>query len=153
VTGWPAVGGFFGRGRCHDGGSGTVLVLGLIGVGVVLVTFVTALGDAVVARHRAEAAADLAVLAAAGSDCTGAAAVAAANGGTLTACSRLPDGSCVVRVAVPVALASRLLPAGERPLAHADARAGPPELVASAGTGPHVPAAGERPDPGTVRPG
>lgn len=153
MTGRSAAGGSFGRGRRYDGGSGTILVLGLIGVGVVLVTFVTALGGAVVARHRAEAAADLAALAAAGSDCTGAAAVAAANGGTLSACSRLADGSCVVRVAVPVAPASRLLPAGERPLAHADARAGPPELVDPAGAGAHVPAAGERPDPGTVRPG
>jgi secretion/DNA translocation related TadE-like protein len=153
VTGRAAAGGSFGRGRRHDGGSGTVLVLGLIGVAVVLVTFVAALGGAVDARHRAEAAADLAVLAAVGSDCTGAAAVAVANGGTLTACRRLADGSCVVRVAVPVALASRLLPAGERSLAYADARAGPPEFLDPAGAGPHPPAAGGRPDPGGGPPG
>jgi hypothetical protein len=122
-------------------------------VGVVLVTFVTALGGAVVTRHRAEASADLAALAGAGSDCTGAAAVAAANGGTLTACRRLADGSCVVRVTVPVAFAARLPPAGEWLLAHAAARAGPPELVAPAGAGPRASSAGERPDPGAVRPG
>jgi secretion/DNA translocation related TadE-like protein len=71
-----------------DGGSATVLVLGVCLVAFVLVTTVAALGSAVAARHRAESSADLASLAAAdvllgravGTPCEAARQVLARNG-------------------------------------------------------------------------
>jgi secretion/DNA translocation related TadE-like protein len=88
-------------------GAGSVLVLGAMGA------VVTVLGGGLVAAaglrdvHLARAAADLAALAAARSltsggaaDCAAAARVAAANGGALTWCRGLPDGTVVVRVGV-----------------------------------------------------
>jgi secretion/DNA translocation related TadE-like protein len=53
------------RARGADDGSATVLVLGVCLVALALVTAVAGLGSALVARHRAESAADLAALAAA----------------------------------------------------------------------------------------
>lgn len=109
-----------------DGGSGTVWALG-IGLLIILLGMIAALrGSAVLARHRAETAADFAALAAAirsvpGDGCIVAASMAAANGGRLVLCSTAgPDAR--VRVAVHFA------PAGLRSLermAYADARAGP----------------------------
>jgi secretion/DNA translocation related TadE-like protein len=87
-----------------------VLVLGVCLVAVVLLTTVAALGAALVARHRAEAVADLAALAAAdvlvgratGSPCGAAQEVVTANGAsdlTLVSCRPEPD-AVEVRVAV-----------------------------------------------------
>jgi secretion/DNA translocation related TadE-like protein len=84
-----------------DEGAGTVLVLGLVAVVTVLAAALALLGQAASARHRAEAAADLAALAAAdvvlgraaGEPCTRARRVATAGRARLTACQVLPDGS------------------------------------------------------------
>jgi secretion/DNA translocation related TadE-like protein len=83
-------------------------------------------GSAVIARHRAQAAADLAALAAAGrvgsgpqSACALASAVAVANRSRLTACT-VAELDMIVSVDVPVAL-GRIGVAS----AHAAARAGP----------------------------
>lgn len=143
-----------GAGR-SDRGSGTVLVLGLLGVVVALAGLVVLVGAVVVARHHAESAADLAALAAAGSDgldgpdpvpagvtlggtgagtgpggpgCRRAEAVATAGGGSLASCRRLDDGSYVVRVVVPVTVTSSLLPAVGDLRATARARAGLPPI-------------------------
>ena len=84
---------------------------------------------AVTARHRAEAAADLAALAAAGravtgstDPCAAAASIASANGAVLEACT--VDAGAVVQLRVGVRV--RLTPLGVR-WAHANARAGPVE--------------------------
>lgn len=96
-------------------------VLALVGAAAVLV------GAAVVARHRAGSAADLAALAVAvravrgdpGACVTGAA-VAAENGAELVDCAVGPDAVVAVEVSVPVRLGPLgLLAAGGR------ARAGP----------------------------
>ncbi|SDO90845.1 helicase/secretion neighborhood TadE-like protein [Klenkia soli] len=80
-------------------------VLALVGAATVLV------GAAVVARHRAGAAADLAALAVAGravlgdpAACDTGRAVAQANGADLTSCTVGPDAVVAVEVAVPVQL-------------------------------------------------
>jgi len=110
-----------------DRGSATVWVLALSGILGVLGAAVVLVGAAAVARHRANTAADLAALAAAGraalgepGACTLAAEVARANAAGLDSCA--VDGSAVVevRVSVPVRL-GRL---GVRS-ASARARAGP----------------------------
>lgn len=75
-----------------DAGSATVLVLGVAMVVVSAVCAMLMLGSAICARHSAQAAADLAALAAAqrigvdGSSCAAAEAVAAANAVALDAC-------------------------------------------------------------------
>ncbi|MBT0767361.1 hypothetical protein KIH74_00410 [Kineosporia sp. J2-2] len=86
----------------RDRGSGTVLMIGLVGVAAVLMAALLGLGGAVVARHRAGAAADLAALAAvdSGEGCAAAGRVAAANGARLAECDPAADGS--VRVTVTV---------------------------------------------------
>jgi secretion/DNA translocation related TadE-like protein len=92
----------------RDDGAGTVLALSLVALLSCLVLAAAALGSAVVARHRASAAADLAALAGAdralgratGSACPAAAAVAAAGGAALTGCTTGVDGSVTVTVAV-----------------------------------------------------
>jgi secretion/DNA translocation related TadE-like protein len=91
-------------------GSATVLALGVVGAVVVLLAGGTALGGAVRAAHQAQAAADLASLAAAvalqqgaGPDaaCRRAAGSAAhTNGAVLRACSPAADDSVTVRVSV-----------------------------------------------------
>jgi secretion/DNA translocation related TadE-like protein len=119
--------GLAGRGRRRprpDQGSGTVLMLVLVIFSGFLIAVTVALADAVLARHRAAAAADLAALAAAGvqdgSDgCAQAQRVASANAVGLSRCGRLDDGSVVVAVTVV---------GGRRHLfgaASAQARAGP----------------------------
>ena len=136
-------------GADRDRGSGTVLVLGLIAVVIVLTGFVAAVGISVIARHQAEAAADLAALAAAGSvsmmdpeslrgttgwvesGCARALAVAEANGGKLIICQNLNDGSVFVEVAVTVRVLPRLLVTDGALSATARARAGqPPPMTA-----------------------
>jgi secretion/DNA translocation related TadE-like protein len=112
------------RGSGPDHGSGVVLALGLIATTVILALAVVAWGAAALARHRAEAAADLAALAAASAPsagCARAARVAAVNGGDLAGCQVNGDGSVVVRVTVRVA--ATVVGPG---LATAVARAGQP---------------------------
>jgi secretion/DNA translocation related TadE-like protein len=92
-------------------GSATVWVLALSGVLATIGLAALLVGTAVVGRHRATTAADLAALAAAGQAvlgrpgaCAAAAEVAAANSAELTACT-VSDGAVVeVRVSVPVRL-------------------------------------------------
>ena len=94
-----------------DRGSATVWVLALSGVLAVLATAVVLVGGATVARHRANTAADLAALAAAGravldqpGACELAAEVAGANAATLDSCSVDASSVVEVRVKVPVRL-------------------------------------------------
>ena len=90
-----------------DRGSATVLALAAVLIGLVLATSSAALGAAVVARHRAEAAADLGALAAAdvllaratGSPCGAAAAVVRAHDAALISCT-VDQGDAVVRASV-----------------------------------------------------
>jgi secretion/DNA translocation related TadE-like protein len=135
-----------------DRGAGTVLALGLISVVIALAGLVTSVGASVVARHRAEAAADLAALAAASAtpegeeallsaasslvtaaDCGRAGAVASSGGASLTRCQGLDDGSVVVEVAVPVPVLDHLIRPQDRPTARARARAGPPKEPGAGG--------------------
>ncbi|MGR6967291.1 Rv3654c family TadE-like protein [Geodermatophilus sp. URMC 61] len=108
-------------------GSATVWVAALAGVLAAIGVAAVLVGAAVVARHRATTAADLAALAGAEhavrgepGACAAAGEVAGANGARLTACT-VGDGAVVeVGVAVPV----RLGPLGVS-RAGARARAGP----------------------------
>ena len=108
-------------------GSATVWVVALAGVLAAIGVAAVLVGTAVVGRHRATTAADLAALAAAEhavrgdpGACAAAGEVAGANGARLTACT-VGDGAVVeVAVAVPV----RLGPLGVS-RAGARARAGP----------------------------
>jgi secretion/DNA translocation related TadE-like protein len=96
--------------RPDDEGSGTVLALALVAVLTSLVLACAGLGAAVVARHRADSAADLGALAAAdrslgrspGDPCTAAARVVRAGGAQLTACRVASDASVSVSVQVPL---------------------------------------------------
>ncbi|MGY1635690.1 Rv3654c family TadE-like protein [Geodermatophilus sp. SYSU D00742] len=108
-------------------GSATVWVVALAGVLAAIGVAAVLVGVAVVGRHRASAAADLAALAAAeqavrgrADVCGVAARVAEANGARLTGCG--VDGAAVVEVAVVVPV--RLGRLGMREAA-ARARAGP----------------------------
>lgn len=85
-------------------------------------------GSAVIARHRAQAVADLAALAAAGrvasgqeAACASASSLAAATGGSVSSCT-VDELDVIVRTEVPVGLGRW----GAR-VAHAEARAGPVE--------------------------
>ncbi len=102
-----------------EAGSGTVLVIGLVAAVATLAIALGVLGGALVARSRAQTAADLAALSAAaavyvprgvtvaaGADraadpCGRAAQAADRNGGRLTACGVGPHGVVTVRVRVP----------------------------------------------------
>ncbi|MBK6872990.1 MAG: flp pilus-assembly TadE/G-like family protein [Kineosporiaceae bacterium] len=106
-----------------DEGSGTVLALAIALVGAALALLVCDLGLAVIARHRATAAADLAALAAAGVEppsCAVAADLARRNGGRLSGCEVAADGSVTVTVQVPIGVPGLGRPAVGR------ARAGVP---------------------------
>lgn len=125
-------------------GSAAVWVLALSGVVAALGLAVVLSGAAVVARHRAGAAADLAALAAAGravvghlDACVVAAEVAAGNSARLTDCT--VDRNAVVTVTVSVPL--RLGPLGVR-TASARARAGPAPRPATATAVPGTGATG-----------
>src|SRR4051794_16510323 len=120
-------------------GSATVWTVALAGLLAALGAVVVLVGSAVVARHRAGAAADLAALAAAGSAvqgdpgaCSVAEQVAAANGATVDSCSVSAAAVVELRVHVPV----RLGPLGVA-AARGRARAGP----APPDTGPTPPPA------------
>lgn len=106
----------------RDAGAGTLLMAGVIGFAGLLVCVTLALGQAVITRHRAGAAADLAALAAAAiltegaagtSACAQAEVVARLNAGTLVACAVEPGGDVTVRVRIGIAnaLLSGLPPA------------------------------------------
>ncbi|MEX5719419.1 Rv3654c family TadE-like protein [Geodermatophilus maliterrae] len=111
----------------RERGSATVWAVALAGVLAAVGLAAVLVGAAVVARHRAGSAADLAALAAASravvgdpAACTTADEVAQVNGAGLTACT-VGDGA-VVEVSVEVGV--RLGPLGTR-RATATARAGP----------------------------
>lgn len=116
------------RGRLADErGSATVWVLALAGLLAVLGGAVVLVSVAVVARHRATSAADLAALAGAGravlgdpDPCSAAARIASANGAVAEGCAVRPGAVVEVHVHVPV----RLGPLGTF-AAPARARAGP----------------------------
>jgi secretion/DNA translocation related TadE-like protein len=119
-----------------DTGSGVVLVLALAAVFLGLVMVIVAVGGASAIRHRADAAADLAALAAAAAGpvtgCQRAAVVAEASGASLLGCHQLPDGSVVVETGMDLPGWLGGLAAGHRPAGRA--RAGRvPEPVALAG--------------------
>ncbi|WP_432561546.1 Rv3654c family TadE-like protein [Kineococcus sp. SYSU DK003] len=107
----------------RDEGSGSVLAVGLCAVLLSGVVLGLGVGSAVVARHRAEAAADLAALAAAdvvlgradGDPCTRARVVLAAHGAGAQGCAVAADGSVTVTATVR---------AGVLGTARASARAG-----------------------------
>ena len=110
-----------------DRGSATIWVLALAGVLLSLGAAAVLVGVAVAGRHRAEAAADLAALAAASQavagaadPCAAATAIASVNGAVLESCSVHPDAVAEVRVSVSVTIG----PLGRRQ-ASARARAGP----------------------------
>jgi secretion/DNA translocation related TadE-like protein len=109
-----------------DRGAASVLAVGMIATVMVVTLAMAQLGTAVVARHRAQAAADLAALAAAGGLAGGQAGACAAADVVLTA-MRARSAGCsvegldvVVTVTVPVRLGRWGI--GQ---AQASARAGP----------------------------
>ncbi|WP_073697304.1 Rv3654c family TadE-like protein [Mycobacterium sp. ST-F2] len=111
----------------EDRGSATVVAVALIAVLAGLLSGAVAVGAAVIGRHRAQSAADLAALAAAGvlasgpgQSCRRAAAVAEAMGSRVGQCS-VQRLDVVVDVEVPVRFGRWHLG-----VAHGRARAGPP---------------------------
>jgi secretion/DNA translocation related TadE-like protein len=112
-----------------DRGSGTVLVLGIVLAVMILTGGLVDVGTAIVTRHRAEAAADLAALAAVsagnegekGVNCRSAAVVAAAHNAVIMSCRALADGSAEVQVGLLVPVRILGMP---RIWARARARAG-----------------------------
>ena len=102
-----------GHGR-RDRGSATVVVLAAVAVVLAMTVGALSVVSAVVAAHRAQAAADLAALAAAamfvhgepsGAACGRGADVAARNGGRLAACRTWPDLSVELVVQVEARMA------------------------------------------------
>lgn len=105
--------------RERDAGSGTVLVIGLVAAIAILAIALGAVGGVLVARSRAQSAADLAALSAAATlsvppgvrlavdaeraadPCGRAEQAAARNAGRLTRCSAGPHGVVTVTVRVP----------------------------------------------------
>ena len=110
-------------GRPDDEGSGTVLLLGIVCVAILLAGMLGLLAAAQGARGRAQAAADLAALAAAsrlqpyggGDPCGVATETAGRNGGRVVSCTDEGGGVVRVRVEVETRIGS----------AFAEARAGP----------------------------
>jgi secretion/DNA translocation related TadE-like protein len=136
------------RPRGEDG-SATIWVLGCAALLAVVTAVAVLRGAAVLARHRAEGAADLAALAAAGhigldrAGCAAAAAVAAANGARLQSCvlSQGVDartGSVVVRVVMPVHVPGAAV--GSVSASARAGRGGPPATSALGGRGGPLPA-------------
>ncbi|WP_084701094.1 Rv3654c family TadE-like protein [Streptacidiphilus anmyonensis] len=118
-------------GRSRDAGAATIWLVALLGLVGLAATAALGVAGAVAARHRAESAADLAALAAAGrllldpgEACAEAAAIASAQGATLHSCAIRADAledSVLVEVSVPSPIG--LIPG--LPPARARARAGP----------------------------
>lgn len=120
------------RGARGERGSSTVVVAGLISLLCVIGTAVLVIGMARTARHQAEAAADLAALAAASAllegdaaPCAAAGEIAARNDASLTGCTI--EGQ-TVQVTVSVAVNLGRWGIGE---AQARARAGPVDVLPS----------------------
>ncbi|MFI6034310.1 Rv3654c family TadE-like protein [Streptomyces sp. NPDC051315] len=110
------------RGRGSDRGSATVWTVGAIAVLCVVFGAVLALGQAVLARHRAAGGADLAALAAAGHWTDGATAACARAERVARA-----QGARLVRCAVVGEISDVTAAAGQGPFAaEVRARAGPP---------------------------
>lgn len=130
-------GGTSGRGPVSDAGSGSVLVLAIVGVVLLVGLVLTGVGTAVTARAAAQSAADLAALAAGdvlalalvlggesgepgeSAACDRADEVARQNGGTLESCTHEGHGVVVVQVARqssvgPARAAARAGPGGSR---------------------------------------
>ncbi len=120
-----------GQRQHEDRGAGTVLVLTVMAAALVMTAMAGVIGQVIVARHRAQAAADLAALAGAASaasdswsalgpvsagDCQIAAVTARLNGARLRSCRANPGGVVQVGVVVPVGTGGWQ--------AHATARAG-----------------------------
>ncbi len=115
--------------RASERGSATLVTVAMMAVLLAMTLGGSIVGSAVLARHRAQSAADLAALAAAGQigsghqpACAWATSVAAANGSRLTACT-VAELDVIVTVEVAVSLGR--LGAGT---ARAAARAGPAEV-------------------------
>jgi secretion/DNA translocation related TadE-like protein len=117
--------------RRSDRGSATVLVVAAVALVVVVLVGGLALGSAVVATHRARAAADLAALAAAQAvqqgmaptaACASAASVTSRNGARPAGCTVGGDGSVTCRATV---VPSLVLPGSPQRTTTATARAGP----------------------------
>jgi secretion/DNA translocation related TadE-like protein len=118
-----------------DAGAGTVLVVGLVAVGVLLALAVSLLGQVVAARHRASAAADLAALAAARTanaspaattsvnPCDVALRIAQDNDAALTSCGVDDAGVATVSVRTDIKSGTDVL------YATAQARAGPAAIA------------------------
>lgn len=113
-----------------DRGSGTVLMVAVVAALFLLTVAGVAVASAVLAVHRARAAADLAALSGAvalaqgqpgPSACGAAGVVAARNGALLLGCGAGADGSVLVSTSTRVALG---IP-GQPRVASASARAGP----------------------------
>jgi secretion/DNA translocation related TadE-like protein len=109
----------------RDGGSASILLLAAVWLAITAAGSLAYLGSAVIARHRAESAADLAALAAAevllgrsdGEPCQAARRVASWGGGTVTSC-RTGFAAAAVEVTVPAAgPVRRLGPARARAVA------------------------------------
>lgn len=117
--------------RGGDSGSATIWLLSLLCLVGFAATAALAVAGAIAARHRAEAAADLAALAAAGrllldpaQACAHAADIASAQGATLRSCVIRADAlEDSVEVEVTAPSPSALIPG--LPAARARARAGP----------------------------
>lgn len=116
--------------RWGERGSAGVWVLALSGVLLLAGTASVLAGMAIIGRHEAGAAADLAALAAASQSLSGAEAacglaaeIARANEAQLQACDLTGDGVSAVTVTVTIAFGSLGLG-----VARADARAGPADL-------------------------
>lgn len=139
----------------RDEGSATVVAAAAVGVLVLLLGLGLQLGAAVLARHRAEAAADLAALAAArevvmGVDvgCARGAEIATAHGARMLSCTAL-GWSVTVVVAVPC----RCVPSVS-PDAVGRARAGPTvAFVTPRGVSPVTAGDGAPPRPGRAEGG
>lgn len=124
--------------QASDRGSGTLWVLA-VGLVVLIVGLAGALrGAAVVARHRASAAADFAALAAAlqavdgnANACAAARSTATANGARMSACA--VDGSVVT-----VTVATRMVGSLANWEAQRSARAGPAPDLAGSGRRAHA---------------
>jgi secretion/DNA translocation related TadE-like protein len=144
------------RGGRPDAGSASVWVLALAALVLALAVAVELRTVAVLARHRVEAAADLAALAAAGAigtaaaPCAGAAEVAAANHGVLTACVLRVDASGRSgQVWIQVTSSFRLVGAGRCQVVGAaravrEPGAGMPDARRGERAAPHVTAVSRR---------
>lgn len=100
-------------------GAATVMVVGLLAVLMVVGCVLAEIAGVVRADRQAQAAADLAALAAAGADCGAATSIALANGARLTSCRHI-GADALVKVEVTP---SRWL--GPMVTLDAEARAGP----------------------------